>query len=367
MAIEFFHTSVSPEAVSLATRTLMSTWLSEGRRVKEFEDALSDRLGLVNPAALNSGTSALHLALVIANVGPGDEVILPPQTFIATGLAIVMQGAVPVFADVDPCTGNLLPESVAAKVTSRTRAVMPVHWAGLPCDMDDIQDIASRHGLAVVEDAAHALGAAYHGSPIGGLSRFTAFSFQAIKHLTTGDGGALCCTDANDARQVMARRWFGIDRANSPMSVLGEREYDLDTVGYKYHMNDLAAAVGLGNLQDFPQRLARRRLVAARYLDALSGVHGLELPPCPSDRESAWWLFQLRVDRREDFIRALASRWVPASVVHQRIDRNRVFGGVRSDLFGQAEFDMRQVSIPVHEGLSDADVAQVVDAVRAGW
>jgi perosamine synthetase len=227
--------------------------------------------------------------------------------------------------------------------------------------------VAGRHGLAVVEDAAHALGATYRGRPVGAISRFTAFSFQAIKHLTTGDGGALCCAAEEDARAALVRRWFGIDRANSRPSILGEREYDIDAVGFKYHLNDLAASVGLGNIEDFPGRLARRRALAARYREALAGVPGLRLLRCPPDRESAWWLFTIRVERREDFIRALASRGVPASVVHLRIDRNSVFGGVRDDLPGQAAFDADQVSLPVHEGLSDEDVGTVVAAVRAGW
>ena len=225
--MNFFHTHVSPKARELAGRTLEAGWLSEGAQVKEFEAALAERLKLRNPVALNSGTSALHLALALAGVGPEDEVILPAQTFVATGLVVLMQGATPVFADIDPATGNLCPESLRRKVTRRTRAVMPVHWAGYPCDLDEIQAVAAEDDLAVIEDAAHALGATYKGKPIGAISRFTAFSFQAIKHLTTGDGGALCCGRAADARQAFVRRWFGIDRGNSQPSVLGERIYDI--------------------------------------------------------------------------------------------------------------------------------------------
>jgi perosamine synthetase len=367
MAIEFHHTHVGAQAQRLAAETLATGWISEGARVREFEAELADRLGLANPVALNSGTSALHLALVVAGVGPGDEVILPPQTFVATGLAVLMQGATPVFCDVDPRTGNLDPASFGARITDRTRAVMPVHWGGLPCDLDAIHAVADPRGIAVVEDAAHALGATYRGRAIGAISRFTCFSFQAIKHVTTGDGGALCCPGPDDHRAARTRRWFGIDRASAAPSILGERIYDIGAVGYKYHLNDLAASVGLGNLRDFPPRLARRRAIAARYLDALAGVPGLDLPPVFGDRESAWWVFTVRVDRREEFVRALAARGVPASVVHLRIDHNSCFGGLRDDLPGQAAFDERQVALPVHEGLSDDDVGTIVAAVRAGW
>jgi perosamine synthetase len=365
--MDFFHTHVAPEAVRLATETLQSTFISEGRRVREFEEALSTRLGLVNPVAVNSGTSALHLALAVAGVGPGDEVILPAQTFVATGLAILMQGARPVFADIQPRTGNLDPASVGARLTERTRAIMPVHWAGLPCDMDELNALADEAGVAVVEDAAHALGATYRGRPVGALSRFTAFSFQAIKHLTTGDGGALCCLRPEDQAEARRRRWFGIDRERDQPDELGERQYDLVSVGYKYHLNDLAAAVGLGNLTDFPQRLQRRRQIAQQYREQLADVAGVQLLDAPADRDSACWVFTLLVERRTDFVRALAGRGVPASVVHQRIDRNAVFGGLRDDLPNQAHFDSKQIALPLHEGLTDADVWQVIEAVRDGW
>ena len=243
--MNFFHTHISPKAVDLAAETLRSGFVSEGKRVAQFEAELTRILGLARPVAVNSGTSALHLALAIAGVGPGDEVILPPQTFVASAHAILMCGATPVFADIQPSTGNVDPASVRMRITSRTKAIMPVHWGGYPCDMDEIAAIAQEDDVAVVEDAAHALGATYKGKPVGTLSRFTAFSFQAIKHLTTGDGGALCCQREEDHQAARRRRWFGIDRERDQPSILGERVYDLNEIGFKYHMNDVAAAVGL--------------------------------------------------------------------------------------------------------------------------
>jgi perosamine synthetase len=367
MNITFFNTHVSLRACEMAADVLRSGWLSEGARVKQFEGELADRLGLVNPVAVNSGTSALHLALAVAGVGPGDEVILPAQTFVATGLAILMQGATPVFADINPDTGNICPRSIASHITERTKAIIPVHWAGYPCDMDEINALADEHSLTVIEDAAHALGARYKGKPVGAVSRFTAFSFQAINHLTTGDGGALCCLDPSDQIRARARRWFGIDRANSRPSILGERIFDITEVGYKYHMNDLAAAVGLGNLEDFPQRLCRRQQIAAQYRRELNGVAGLQLLESREDRVHACWLFTVLVERREDFIRKMASNGIPTSVVHLRIDRYSIFGGVRKNLPGQEEFDRRQVAIPLHEGLSDDDVEHIITTISAGW
>ncbi len=365
--IEFFHTHISPSAMQRVAEVLRSGWVNEGEVVKEFEAQLGRLLGVSNPVTVNSGTSALHLALVLSGVDPGDEVILPAQTFAATGLVVLMQGATPVFADIDPQTGNLDPRSVAAKITPRSKAIMPVHWGGYPCDMEEILAIAERSGLTVIEDAAHALGATYKGRPIGSVSRFTAFSFQGIKHLTTGDGGMLCCRRAEDAEAARVRRWFGIDRSDMRRSVLGDRTHDISTLGYKYHMNNVAAAIGLGNLETFPERLRRRRQIGQRYRAELAGVAGLELLRLAADREHAFWLFTVLVERREEFVRALRERGVPTSVVDLRIDRNSIFGGPREDLPGQAVFDARQVALPVHEGLEEESIGLIVEAVRRGW
>jgi perosamine synthetase len=365
--MNFFHTHVSPKAIDLAAETLKTGFISEGKRVQQFEQELARLLGLVQPVAVNSGTSALHLALWVAGVRPGDEVILPPQTFVASGLAVLMCSATPVFADIQPLTGNIDPASVRENITSRTKAIMPVHWAGYPCDMDELDAIAQERGIAIVEDAAHALGATYKGRPVGSLSRFTAFSFQAIKHLTTGDGGALCCLNEQDYLEARRKRWFGIDRERDQASILGERQYDLIDVGFKYHLNDLAAAVGLGNLPDIPANLARHRQIARTYREALGKIAGITLLEYRADRESSCWIFTILVERREEFIRALKSRGVPASIVHRRIDHNSVFGGTRERLGGQAFFEARQIAIPVHVGLMDDDVSTIVDSISAGW
>ncbi|HWX17784.1 MAG TPA: DegT/DnrJ/EryC1/StrS family aminotransferase [Chthoniobacterales bacterium] len=363
----FNWTTISERAVANAVATLRSGLISEGKQVKRFEEELIARFGMVRPVALNSGTTALHLALVLADVKAGDEVIIPPQTFIATGMAVLMQGAVPVFADIQYETANIAPNSIRKKITRRTKAIIPVHWAGYPCDLDEISEIARAENLAVIEDAAHALGATYHGEPIGAISRFTCFSFQAIKHLTTGDGGVLCCLRPEDEKRARIRRWFCIDRDNSTPSFLGERVYDADEVGYKYHLNDLGAAIGLGNLEVFPQVLARLREISNRYRREFSAVRGLTLLESKPDRRSADWLFTMLVERRDDFLRALQSRGVPASVLHQRIDRNSVFGGRRKDLLNMDRFNDHQASVPLHAGLSDEEVGTVIATVKAGW
>lgn len=364
--MNFFNVHVSQEAVDLATATLQSGWVSEGEVVREFEQELKKQLGLHNPVAVNSGTSALHLGLAVNSIGCGDEVILPAQTFIATGLAILMAGATPVFADIDPMTGNICPASITEKVTSKTKAVMPVHWGGYPCEMGAINTIAWANNLVIIDDAAHALGATYQGYPIGGASHFTAFSFQAVKHLTTGDGGVLCCQKKGSAAAARTLRWFGIDRANSKPSILGERVYDTNTVGYKYHMNNVAAAIGLGNLVNFKQRLTQRQVNGARYRERLSNASGVTLLECARDRHHAYWLFTMLVENREDFVRKLGEWEIPTSVVHQRIDKYSLFGGPY-DLPGQEIFGEKQISLPVHDGLTLMDIDFICDIIEAGW
>lgn len=365
--LPLFSTFVHPAAQQRVAAVLQSTFLSEGKLVKEFEARLATELGMAYPAALNSGTSALHLALEVAGVGAGDEVILSPQTFIASAITIVQVGAKPVFADIQYETGNIDPADIEHRITERTKAIMAVHWGGYPCDMAEIQAIATRHGLIVIEDAAHSPGATYQGQPIGSISDFTCFSFQAIKHLTTGDGGALCARDPDNAHEVFRRRWFGIDRANSPMNEVGEREYDLTDVGYKYHMSDYAAALGLANLDGFADRMTVRRARVAQYLAGLQQVPGLVHFTHQPDRESAHWLFGFHVENRLAFIRALKSKGVAASVVHDGIDHNMLFGGKRPELTRQRRFDNSQIHIPLHDALTAEQVDYVIDIIKQGW
>lgn len=365
--ISLFTTFVHPLAPQRVGEVLASTFLSEGQLVREFESRLGTELGMVHPAALNSGTSALHLALEVAGIGPGDEVILAPQTFIASALAVMQVGARPVFADIQYANGNIDPADIEHRITPRTKAIMAVHWGGYPCDLAEIQALADQYGLVVIEDAAHAPGATYRGRAIGAISDYTCFSFQAIKHLTTGDGGALCARDPIKAREVFRRRWFGIDRADSPMSELGERQYDLTDLGYKYHLSDYAAALGLANLDGFAERLAVRRALAQQYRDGLRHVPGLTLFGQQADRQSAEWLFGCHVENRLGFVRALKAKGIASSVVHDGIDHNTLFGGKRPELTRQRRFDETQIHVPLHDALTGEQVAYIVDIIRQGW
>jgi perosamine synthetase len=367
MSIQFFRTNISKEAIEYSNSVIKSTHISAGKVAEAFEKKLISELNVVNPVTLNSATSALHLALVVAGIKKGDEVIIPAQTFIATGLVVLMQGATPVFADIQLETGNIDPLSIKEKITSKTKAIIPVHWSGYPCDMDEINQIAKENNLIVIEDAAHAIGAKYKGKAIGSISNFTAFSFQAIKHLTTGDGGALCCLNSNDFYQAKRRRWFDIDRDNAKPSILGERVYDAEEIGYKYHMNDIAAAMGIGNLKTLPEILNHHKTIATIYSNGLKNIPGIELMKYKNDRESSWWFYQIKLENREDFIKKLNSKGIPSSVVHLRIDKNSVLGGLRNELVNQNEFNAKQVSLPIHMGLSEEITQSFIEEIKKGW
>ena len=365
--VVMFAPYVSERAVERVVRTLRSGYIGEGPVVAEFEEEFRRRFGIPYVVALNSCTSALHLALVLAGVGVGDEVITTAQTMMATSHAVLMQGARPVYADIQYLTGNIDPSDIEHRITERTKAVLCVHWGGYPCDLDEINALARSYGLTVIEDAAHALGAFYRGRFIGSISSYTCFSFQAIKHLTTGDGGLLALTDEEKFHEARRRKWFGIDRVNRRASILGEPEWNVTELGFKYQMNDIAASLGVEHLREFMDILDRRIWIASWYRRELSRVDGVMLFEERSDRRSAYWLFPVHVERREDFCRAMRSRGVEVSVVHLRIDRNDVFGGVREDLPVLARFTESQVCLPIHNLLTDDDVSYVIDSVKKGW
>lgn len=364
--MDFFSTTVSNKAIELVNQSLTSSLISAGKKADLFEEKLHDNFGFPNPITLNSGTVTMRLALIVSGVKEGDEVILPAQTFVATGHVVLQCGAKPVFADIN-LDGNISVDSIKEKITKKTKAIIPVHWGGYPCDMDEINEIAKQHNLVVIEDAAHALGSTYKGINIGNISDFTSFSFQAIKHLTTGDGGLLTCKNVEKSKLIKRLRWFDIDRENSIPSILGEREYDITNIGYKYHMNDIAASIGLGNLEGFYNKLNRIKYIAEIYKKELKNVTGLDLLPYKKDRESSYWLFPLLVERRIDFINKLKERGIPSSVVHLGIDKNTLFGGKDYSLKNQRYFDDHQIHIPIHDKLSDDDITLIIETIQNGW
>lgn len=365
--IQLFKPYINPSAINRVTQVLKSGWVGEGPVVKEFEDKLSQHFRTSKVVTVNSGTTALQLALTLANIKPGDEIITTAQTMMASSLVIVHAGAKPIFADIQYHTGNIDPNDIEHRITKKTKAILPVHWGGYPCDMQQIEQIAKKYNLTVIEDAAHAMGAKYYNRPIGSLSDFTCFSFQAIKTLTSVDGGAISMKRVTDYKRAKRLKWFGIDRDNRKRSIIGEPVYSITEPGFKYHMNDVNAAIGVENLAELPKLLEHRRELVKLYRKGLSDIDGIELHLDEQDRDSAHWLFTINVEKRLSFIKHLANHQIPASVVHLRIDTNPVFGELRTDLPHLNNYNKHHVCLPLHNYMTKSDVEFIIEKIKLGW
>jgi dTDP-4-amino-4,6-dideoxygalactose transaminase len=355
--------------------TLRSGWLSTGPKTKRFEREFAQAIGAAHALAVNSGTAALHLALDAAGIEPGDEVIVPVYTFTASAEVVIHCGARPIFVDVDPITCNLDPAQLEAVITPRTRAIIVVHIAGLPADMDRILAIARARHIPVIEDAAHAFPAKYRGQMIGTIGDMTTFSFYATKTLTTGEGGMLMTSNPSYAERAAIMALHGISRdAWKRYSAEGSWYYEVLEAGYKYNMSDIAAAIGLHQLARREWLLARRRAIAARYTAAFSQWVELEPPPDSMQSEHAWHLYMLRLcpERlaitRDDFIRALAEARIGTSVHFIPLHLHpyyRTTYQLRPEDFPAARAAyQREISLPIYPGMTDDDVTDVIAAVE---
>ena len=325
--IPFHRPTIGEEEIDEVVNTLRSGWLTSGPRTARFERDFREYTGASEAVAVNSATAALHLALAALDIGPGDEVITSPMTFCATVQTILHAGATPVLADIGP-DGNIAPEEIARRIGSRTRAIIPVHLAGLPCHMNAIHALAREHGLYVIEDAAHAAGAYYDGRPIGGkspaggpASDAVAFSFYATKNLTTGEGGMLTTGRADLAETMRMLSLHGTSRdAWDRYTDHGGWRYDVVAGGFKYNLSDIQSAIGIHQLRKLEQFIRRRTEYAAIYNRELGGVDYAELPPDRPECRHAWHLYILRLnpDRlridRDEFIRSLRARGIGTSV-----------------------------------------------------
>jgi len=340
---------------------LYSGQISEGEPVYEFERKFAEFSGLPNVLSFYSGTAALHAALILAGVEPGDEVISTPMTAEPTNLAICHSGGKIVWADVDPANGNIAADSIAERISPRTRAIMVVHYGGIPAPMAGIRKIAEDAGIPVIEDAAHALGARYCHRTLGALSEYGMFSFQAIKHLTTVDGGMLWCKNPADLTKGRTLRWFGIDRQVS------RTEVNVATVGYKYHMSNVNATIGLVQLEHI-QPVLDRHIDNGRYFDgALGRIPGLELCSWDPQAEPSYWFYTVLAERRDDLMRYLSENGIANSQVHKRNDCHSLFSSSRCELPGLDAFYSRMLHIPSGWWVSDEDREFIADTIRKGW
>jgi dTDP-4-amino-4,6-dideoxygalactose transaminase len=360
---------------ALVLETLDSGWITTGPRTHELGQRIAERVGARHGIAVNSCTGALHLALAAMEVGPGDEVVTSVYTFVATVNVIQHVGATPVLVDVEPDTLNLDPAAVEAALTPRTRALLPVHYGGHPCEMDALLALARPRGHRVVEDAAHALGAAWRGRPVGGLGDATAFSFYAIKNLTTGEGGALTTDDPALFEKVGMLALHGINRdAWKRYAATGSWYYEVSAPGFKYNLSDVLAAIGLGQLERFDEFQRRRAELAAGYDRLLADVPEVRRPGCRPHVTHAWHLYpvaleleRLRCDRAR-FIEDLRAENIGTTVNFIPIHLHPYFRTAlpyREGAFPRAEDAFRRaVSLPLFPRMTDRDVEDVVAAVR---
>jgi UDP-4-amino-4,6-dideoxy-N-acetyl-beta-L-altrosamine transaminase len=364
---------IEDDDIEAVVQALRSDFLTTGPRIASFERELERTTGAKFAAVVNSGTAALHAAYAAAGIGPGDEIVTSPLTFAATANAALYLGARPVFADVNRDTGNLDPESALGAITSRTRAIVPVDYAGVPADYDPLRAAAASREIPLIADAAHSLGATYKGRSVGTLADASIFSFHPVKAITTGEGGAVLTDDAALNDRVLTFRTHGLvrDEARFRHPERGDGWYhEMQTLGLNYRMTDIAAALGQSQLAKLDRFIARRRQIAARYDDALASVPGVMLPRVPLEVEPAWHLYVIRVSgdaaARRPFFERLRSLGIGVQLHYIPVYRHPYYEdlGYRAGSCPIAEdYSDRALSIPIHVGLTDDEVERVIEAI----
>jgi perosamine synthetase len=366
--------SVDEEDIAAVVETLRSGWLTTGPKVGEFEEAFAAWVGVRHAVSFSSGTAALHGAAFAAGLETGDEAITSPLTFAATANCVVYQGGKPVFADVRKDTLNIDPERVSKCITARTKVLLPVDYAGHPADLDELRAIADRHGLTIIEDACHALGAEFRGRRVGSISHMTVFSFHPVKHLTTGEGGMVVTDNPRFADTLRKFRNHGISSEARERQAQGQWHYEMVLLGFNYRLTDIACALGLRQLSKLESNLARRREIAAKYKETLRHLSGITLPIVRDNVLPAWHLYPLRLDLdsfsagRGEIFHALRAENIGVNVhyipVHLHPYYRDRFGYKPRD-YPAAEYAYeRLISLPMFHGMTDRDVDDVVCALE---
>ena len=366
--IVLFYPHVSELAKSSVMDTLNSRWIGQGPKVKIFEENFSKKFASNLPAiAVGSGTDALHLSYMLAGLNPGDEVIAPLFTCTATNIPFLYMGIKINFADVDINTMNMDTNHVRQLMSDKVKAIICVHYGGLPCDMDELQSIANEWNIPIIEDAAHAVGAKYKGIDIGSISDFTMFSFQAIKHITTGDGGMLIIKNKDLIDKAERIRWFGIDRKSKQAGIW---ENDITEIGYKYQMTDIAAAMGIASLSEFDDQSQIRKSLFQVYEEELAGCERLRIIGSGyKDREHAAWLFTVIVEERYKLQEKLRDNNIESNQVHFRNDRYSIFKEFTN---GKVFPNMDKIEddylvLPLHTKMTVEDARRVCSVIKSGW
>jgi perosamine synthetase len=372
--LPYGHQSIEERDIQAVVEALRSDWLTTGPRVEEFENVFAHHVGAKYAVSFSSGTAALHAAAFAAGLGPGDEAITTPLTFAATANCVLYQGAKPIFSDVSPDTLNLDPDQVRARITPRTKAILAVDYAGHPADLDAFLKLADQHGLVLIEDACHALGAEYRGRKVGSLLHMTVFSFHPVKHLTTGEGGMVTTESLRYAETLRRFRNHGISSEARQRESTGRWHYDMVLLGFNYRLPDIACALGLSQIERLTSNLQRRRQIAARYTSIFRNMPCVIAPSVRDDVNPAWHLYPIRVvpdqlcAARDEIIGALRAENIGANVhyppVHLHSYYRKNFGYKRRD-YPIAETASEQlISLPIFQAMTEKDVQDVIEAVE---
>ncbi len=382
--IPYCQHSIGAEEIEEVVLTLKSAWLTSGPKTRSFENDFADYLGCEYAVAVSSCTAALHLGLSVYGIGAGDEVITTPLTFCATAEVIEYQRAKPVFVDIDTKTFNIDPGQIEKKISSRTKAIMPVHYGGIPCDMSTIYDIAGKHNLQVIEDAAHAMGSIYQNKKIGSFGNPTAFSFYPTKNLTTVEGGVVTTNDAEIAEKLRMLSLHGISKdAWKRYSSQGSWYYEVHHLGYKYNFTDLQAALGIHQLKKLDDFNAIREEYAKIYFDALKDVPEVQMPRlyhdyfaglCDVGFKNSWHLFvmmlepdKLKIDRAQ-FIDELKTRGVGTSVhfipLHIQPYYSQKYGYKEGNFPAAETVFSKIISLPLYPKMTVAEIERVICTVK---
>lgn len=342
-------------------KILYSGYIAEGEPVYEFERTFCSQFNLKNVLALHSGTDALHLALILAGVKAGDEVISTALTAEPTNVAITMVGAKVIWGDVDYSTGLIDPQSIRSLISEKTKAIIVVHYAGMVCDMDEINKISKEFNIPVIEDAAHALGSRYNNEYVGNNSQYTIFSLQAIKHMTTVDGGFLTFSSSDQIHRARRMRWFGLDKGKSRL------ENDIVETGYKYAMNNVNATIGLVQM-NYVETILNKYIENGKYFDQnLANLGGVELVKYYKNTEASYWLYTMKVKNRDKFIELLNSNGISASPLHYRNDFHSLFKTSKRELPNLDKFYSEMVHIPCGWWVGDEERGKIVEVIKKGW
>ena len=377
--LPFSKPSVSEEAIADVCDSIRSGWLAMGPKTVDFEKKFAECVGAKQAVAVNSATAGLHLA-VMAVAKSGDEVITTPMTFASTVNAIIYSGAVPVLVDIDPVTFNIDPKKIEEKITAKTKAIIPVHFAGRPCDMDAIEAIAQKYDLAIIEDSAHALGASYHGKKIGSCKaarHIAVFSFHPTKNITTGEGGMITTNDEKAADQMSVQRQNGMDKgAWNRFGAKGKSHYDIFIPGLKYQMMDMQAAIGRDQLKYLSEFNSRRTQIVARYNKELAGLNGVVLPAAVEDNTvHSWHIYTILLDEdklgfsRDEFMEKMKEYNIGTAYHYQALHLFTAYGEItglkKGDLPIAEKVGEQIVSLPLFPAMTDADVEDVIAAVKS--